>query len=209
MHTTILNELDSIEQILGNLGTAVCIFGSARIALESEAYRIAYQIAERLSNHGYAVISGGGPGIMRAANAGASAGTSQTVGFNIALPFEPLDDRFQDISLVFENFMTRKLAFAKCSHAFIFMPGGMGTLDELFEMLTLMQTKKISRAPIILVGTHFWNGLLKWMRDYLESAQMIDTYEIEEIQLLDDIEEVCAYVASQIPLTTLPNSRAA
>ena len=194
MRTTILKELDNIEQILGNLGTAVCIFGSARIALESEAYRIAYQIAERLSNHGYAVISGGGPGIMRAANAGASAGTSPTVGLNIALPFEPLDDRFQDISLVFENFMTRKLAFAKCSHAFIFMPGGMGTLDELFEMLTLMQTKKISRAPIILVGRYFWNGLLKWMRDYLESAAMIDPYEIEEIQLLDDIDEVCTYI---------------
>ncbi|HEU4776397.1 MAG TPA: TIGR00730 family Rossman fold protein, partial [Telluria sp.] len=177
MHATILKELDSIEQTLGCIGTAVSIFGSARIAPENEVFRLAYDIAERLSNQGYTVISGGGPGIMRAANEGASAGASLTAGFNIALPFEPLDDTYQDISLVFNNFITRKLAFAKCSRAFIVMPGGMGTLDELFEMLTLMQTRKMAKVPVILVGSQFWNGLLGWMRERLEQSGLINPGE--------------------------------
>lgn len=209
MHATILRELDSIEQTLGCIGTAVSIFGSARIAPEREEFRLAYDIAERLSNQGYTVISGGGPGIMRAANEGASAGASLTVGFNIALPFEPLDDTYQDIALVFDNFITRKLAFAKCSSAFIVMPGGMGTLDELFEMLTLMQTRKMAKVPVILVGSQFWNGLLGWMRERLEQSGLINPGELGEISVLDDAEAVAVFIESQIPLIALPNARAA
>lgn len=209
MHATILRELDSIEQTLGCIGTAVSIFGSARIAPESEEFRLAYDIAERLSNQGYTVISGGGPGIMRAANEGARAGASLTVGFNIALPFEPLDDTYQDIALVFDNFITRKLAFAKCSSAFIVMPGGMGTLDELFEMLTLMQTRKMAKVPVILVGSQFWNGLLGWMRERLEQSGLINPGELGEISVLDDAEAVAVFIESQIPLIALPNARAA
>jgi uncharacterized protein (TIGR00730 family) len=209
MHTTILKELDSIEETLGCIGTAVSIFGSARIAPESEVFLLAYQIAKRLSNQGYTVISGGGPGIMRAANEGASAGATQTLGFNIALPFEPLDDTYQDISLVFDNFITRKLAFAKCSSAFVVMPGGMGTLDELFEMLTLMQTRKIAKVPVILVGSQFWHGLLGWMRESLERSGLIKPGELGEIQVLDDADAVSAFIGSQVPLIALQNARAA
>jgi uncharacterized protein (TIGR00730 family) len=209
MHTTILKELDSIEQTLGCIGTAVSIFGSARIAPGSEVYRLAYRIAERLSNQGYTVISGGGPGIMRAANEGASAGSTVTVGFNIALPFEPLDDTYQDISLVFDNFITRKLAFAKCSSAFIVMPGGMGTLDELFEMLTLMQTRKMAKVPVILVGSQFWGGLLRWMQESLEGSGLINPGELSEIEVLDDAEAVSAFIGSHIPLFASRNARSA
>lgn len=209
MHATILRELDCIEQTLGRIGTAVSIFGSARIAPDSEIYRLAYGIAERLSNQGYTVISGGGPGIMRAANEGASAGASQTVGFNIALPFEPLDDTYQDISLVFDNFTTRKLAFAKCSAAFVVMPGGMGTLDELFEMLTLMQTRKMTKVPVVLVGTQFWQGLLGWMRERLEHAGLINPGELAEITVLDDADAVASHIGSQLPRVAMQNARAA
>ncbi|RSZ56412.1 TIGR00730 family Rossman fold protein [Massilia atriviolacea] len=209
MHTTILRELDSIEQTLGRIGPAVSIFGSARIAPGSAVYALAYDIAERLSNLGYTVISGGGPGIMRAANEGASAGASQSIGFNIALPFETLDATYQDISLVFDNFITRKLAFAKCSHAFVVMPGGMGTLDELFEMLTLIQTRKMAKVPVILVGSQFWNGLLEWMRENLESSGLINPGELGDIELLDHADAVCASIGSRIPLIAPENARAA
>lgn len=209
MHTTILKELDSIERTLGCIGPAVSIFGSARIPPGSAVFGLAYCIAERLSNQGYTVISGGGPGIMRAANEGASAGATQTVGFNIALPFEALDDTYQDISLVFDNFITRKLAFAKCSSAFVVMPGGMGTLDELFEMLTLMQTRKMAKVPVILVGSRFWNGLLAWMHDNLERSGLINPGELGEIKVLDDADAVSAYIGSHIPLIAPEKARAA
>lgn len=209
MHTTILRELDSIEQTLGCIGTAVSIFGSARIAPGSDIYRLAYRIAERLSNQGYTVISGGGPGIMRAANEGASAGATQTVGFNIALPFEPLDDTYQDVSLVFDNFITRKHAFARCSSAFVVMPGGMGTLDELFEMLTLMQTRKMAKVPVVLVGSQFWGGLLRWMRDSLEGSGLINSGELSEIEVLDDADTVSDFIGSRIPLLAFENARSA
>lgn len=199
MHATILKELDSIEQIAGRIGPAVSIFGSARIRSDNKIFHLTRDIATRLSGHGYTVISGGGPGIMRAANEGARAGGTPTVGFNITLPFEPLDASQQDISLSFEHFSTRKLAFAKCSRAFIVLPGGMGTLDELFEMLTLMQTKKMAAVPVVLVGSRFWGGLLEWMREQLEDAGLISPGEVDAIQVLDEAEAVAAFIQSRIP----------
>jgi len=199
MHETILRELESIEQLSDRVGTAVSIFGSARIKPGHETFKPTHQIASRLSNEGYTVISGGGPGIMRAANEGARMGRTHTIGFNVVLPFEPADLKFQDISLTFENFFTRKIAFSKYSRAFIAMPGGMGTLDELFEILTLMQTEKIDPVPVVLVGSQFWGGLVDWMRKNLEAANLINTGELDEIRIFDDADSVVDYLKRHVP----------
>ncbi|WP_233837057.1 TIGR00730 family Rossman fold protein [Paraburkholderia sp. ZP32-5] len=199
MHATILRELESIEQLSECVGTAISIFGSARIEPSHEAFKLTYQIASRLSNEGYTVISGGGPGIMRAANEGARTGKTHTIGFNVVLPFEPADFKFQDISLVFENFFTRKIAFCRYSRAFIAMPGGMGTLDELFEILTLIQTEKIDPMPVVLVGSQFWGGLVDWMRNNLETANLISTGELDEIRIFDDADSVVDYLKRHVP----------
>jgi uncharacterized protein (TIGR00730 family) len=201
MHATILRELESIEQLSGRVGTAVSIFGSARIKPGHEIFRLTHQIASGLSSEGYTVISGGGPGIMRAANEGARTGKTHTIGFNVVLPFEPADFQFQDISLVFENFFTRKIAFCKHSSAFIAMPGGMGTLDELFEILTLKQTKKIDPMPVLLVGSQFWGGLVNWMRTSLEAADLISACELNEIRIFDDADSVVNYLKRRLPIS--------
>ena len=143
MYSDIVRELKRAHEVSQKLGAAVSIFGSARVAATSPAFELAREVAYKLAVRGYAVISGGGPGIMRAALEGARAGGSPAVGFNINLPFEPLDIERHDISLTLEHFFTRKFAFCRCSDAFVVMPGGMGTLDELFEILTLMQTNKL------------------------------------------------------------------
>jgi uncharacterized protein (TIGR00730 family) len=203
MHEIIIKELEAIEHIFGKIGTAVSIFGSARIAPDSNLYNLAKQIAACLSDAGYAIISGGGPGLMRAANEGARTGRAKAIGFNIALPFEPLDMRFQDISLTFENFATRKMAFSMCSSAFIVMPGGMGTLDELFEILTLMQTKKIAAAPIVLVGSEFWGGLLTWLREKLERAGLICAGELDAIKIFDDPKQISGFIKSRVRIADI------
>jgi uncharacterized protein (TIGR00730 family) len=206
-HEKILTELENIEKFSGCLGPAVSIFGSARITSNSEIFQLTQEIAFHLSRHGYTVISGGGPGIMRAANEGGRVGGTQTVGFNIALPFEPLDTSAQDIAVVFENFITRKLAFVKCSSAFIVMPGGMGTLDELFEVLTLIQTRRMEPVPVVLVGSRFWNGLVVWMREQLEGAGLINSVELREIQLFDDAETVAAFIKQKVPTKNARTAR--
>ncbi|MBC8748677.1 MULTISPECIES: LOG family protein [Paraburkholderia] len=200
MHAIILRELESIEQLSDRVGTAVSIFGSARIKPGHEIFRLTHQIASGLSSEGYTVISGGGPGIMRAANEGARTGKTCTIGFNVVLPFESADFQFQDISLVFENFFTRKIAFCKHSRAFIAMPGGMGTLDELFEILTLKQTRKLKPVPVVLVGSQFWGGLIDWMRTNLESAGLISAGELDEIRIFDDVDSVVNYLKLRVPI---------
>lgn len=141
---------------------------------------------------------------MRAANQGARTGKTHTIGFNVALPFEPTDFQFQDISLVFENFFTRKLAFCKCSSAFIAMPGGMGTLDELFEILTLKQTGKIAPFPVVLIGSKFWGGLVDWMRANLEAAGLVSAGELNEIEILDDADSIVNYLKRRVPIPDAP-----
>ena len=166
------------------------IFGSARLPRESAEYALAEQIGRRLSDSGFAVISGGGPGIMEAANKGAFAGKSPSVGLNIELPHEQSDNEYQDISLRFRHFFSRKVAFVKYAAAYVVMPGGFGTMDELSEALTLIQTGKTPSMPIVLVGAAFWTGLIDWMRSQMLTRALIAPGDIERMVICDTAEEV-------------------
>lgn len=198
MYSDVVQELQGAHEVSSRLGNAISIFGSARIATDSAVFELARQVAHALSMRGYAVISGGGPGIMRAALEGARAGGSPAIGFNIKLPFEPLDIDQQDISLTFEHFFTRKFAFCRCSDAFVVMPGGMGTLDELFEILTLMQTGKLEPRPVALVGSNFWGGLLQWLRTHPVSSGLIGADEVDSIGICDSADAVVAFLAKRL-----------
>lgn len=165
---------------------SVSIFGSARTSREHKYYQLTEEIARQLSDAGFSVVSGGGPGIMEAANRGAYAGKSPSIGLNIQLPNEQAGNGFQDISISFRHFFSRKVMFVKYAAAYVVMPGGFGTLDELAEILTLVQTGKTRRIPIILVCSHFWEGLLDWFKASLAKEGMIDEADLELIQVLDD-----------------------
>ncbi len=165
---------------------AVTIFGSARTTPQHPYYAQAEEIARRLSDAGFAVISGGGPGIMEAANKGAHAGPSPSVGLNIQLPHEQGANAYQDVEHTFQHFFARKVMFVKQSCAFVMMPGGFGTLDELAEVLTLVQTAKIRKVPLILVNSAFWAGLLDWMRDTLQREGMIGVDDIGLMRVIDE-----------------------
>jgi uncharacterized protein (TIGR00730 family) len=169
---------------------AVAVFGSARMTPQHPYYAVAEDIARRLSQAGFSVISGGGPGIMEAVNKGAFEGPSPSVGLNIQLPHEQGGNRYQDLSYTFQHFFTRKVMFVKLSCAFVMMPGGFGTLDELMEVATLMQTGKIRRVPLILVNSAFWSGLLDWIRGRLVSDGMIGPDDPQMLRVLDDPQEV-------------------
>lgn len=183
---TIMAEFIESTERLSELRPAVSIFGSARIKPEDPNYAIAIDIARRLSDAGLAVISGGGPGIMEAANKGAFEGASSSVGLNIELPHEQRSNEWQDISISFRHFFARKVAFVKYADAYVVLPGGFGTLDELTEVLTLIQTGKSRRIPVILVGTTFWKGLLDWFRTRLVTDGMIDAKDLDLVQLIDE-----------------------
>ena len=169
---------------------SVAVFGSARITPDHPYYAVAEEIGRRLSEAGFSVISGGGPGIMEAVNKGAYAGSSPSVGLNIQLPHEQGGNAYQDVSHTFRHFFARKVMFVKHSCAFVMMPGGFGTLDELMEVLTLVQTKKIRRVPIILVNTGFWSGLLDWVKSQLVADKMIGVDDPKLIQVIDDPQQV-------------------
>jgi len=169
---------------------AVSIFGSARTPSDHPWYRKALEIARLLSDSGFAVISGGGPGIMEAANIGAQAGKAPSIGVNIQLPHEQRPNEFQDISVNFKHFFARKVMFVKYASAYVVMPGGFGTLDELIEILTLIQTGKSRRIPIILVGSDFWRGLLDWMQDALVAAGTINAEDMKLMSVCDDPQKV-------------------
>lgn len=177
---------ERLQQIL----PAVSIFGSARIPPEHAYYKLTEEIARLLSDAGFAVISGGGPGIMEAANKGAYHGKGLSVGLNIQLPHEQSGNPYQDISQTFRHFFARKVMFVKHATAYVVMPGGFGTLDELSEALTLIQTGKSRRIPIILVGTTFWQGLVEWVRQALMAEGMISPDDMELIQLIDEPQEI-------------------
>ncbi len=186
----IIAEFVTATERLRSIHPAVTIWGSARATPGSPTYRLAEDIARRLSDAGFAVISGGGPGIMEAANKGAYAGTSPSVGLNIQLPHEQHANPYQDISHTFQHFFARKVMFTKLSSAFVMMPGGFGTLDELFEALTLVQTGKVRRVPLILVGSEFWGGLTAWMRGRLQADGLVSPGDVELLQVLDDPQAV-------------------
>ena len=186
----IMSEFVEATERLASIRPAVSIFGSARVPHDHAYYMLTEQIARLLSDAGFSVISGGGPGIMEAANKGAFFGKSPSVGLNIQLPMEQSANPYQDISQTFQHFFARKFMFVKFAAAYVVMPGGFGTLDELLEAMTLVQTKKSRRIPIILVHRPFWQGLLDWLRDRLVTEGMISAADLDLVQVIDKPEEV-------------------
>jgi uncharacterized protein (TIGR00730 family) len=186
----IMSEFVEATERLSSIRPAVSIFGSARTPPGSPHYELTLQIARSLSDAGFSVISGGGPGIMEAANKGAYHGKSPSVGLNIQLPHEQKSNPYQDISQSFRHFFARKYMFVRFASAYVVMPGGFGTLDELLEALTLIQTGKSREIPLILVCSHFWNGLIDWFREQLVSEGMIKATDVDLIQVLDEPEQV-------------------
>ena len=186
----IMAEFVEATERLAAIRPAVSIFGSARTAPGSPYYELTEQIARKLSDCGFSVISGGGPGIMEAANKGAFHGKSPSVGLNIQLPHEQHSNGYQDISQTFRHFFARKYMFVKFASAYVVMPGGFGTLDELMEALTLVQTGKSRKIPIILVCEPFWRGLVDWFRERLVAENMISAEDMNLIQVLDTPAEV-------------------
>ena len=186
----IIAEFVTATERLQTIQPAVAIFGSARVTPDHAYYRLTEDIAKRLSEAGFSVISGGGPGIMEAANRGAYAGSSPSVGLNIQLPHEQSANEFQDIAHTFQHFFARKVMFVKMSCAFVMMPGGFGTLDELMEVLTLVQTGKIRKVPVILVGGAYWDGLLQWIKGTLKAQGMIGVEDPGLMQVIDDPQEI-------------------
>jgi uncharacterized protein (TIGR00730 family) len=182
----IIAEFVAATEDLQQVHPAVSIFGSARTKPGHPYYQLAEEVARRLSEAGFSVISGGGPGIMEAANKGAYEGASPSVGLNIQLPHEQSGNPFQDVSHTFQHFFARKVMFVKLSCAFVMMPGGFGTLDELMEVLTLVQTGKIRRLPVILVNSAYWKGLLDWIRDQVLGDGMISPGDLDLVQVIDD-----------------------
>ena len=178
---------------MSKIGPCVSLFGSARLKPGSKYYELATNVAHKVVDQGYGIISGGGPGVMEAANKGAYEGDGTSVGLNIDLPFEQNDNPYidRDKNLYFDYFFVRKVMFVKYAQGFIVMPGGFGTLDELFEALTLIQTEKIDKFPIILVGKEFWQGLLDWVKNMVcEQFQNINPEDLDLIQLVDSEDEV-------------------
>ena len=190
----IMAEFVEATERLAAVRPAVSIFGSARIAPDSRYYQLTEQIARQLSDAGFSVVSGGGPGAMEAANKGAFEGKSLSIGLNIQLPHEQAANHYQDISQSFRHFFARKYMFVKVAAAYVVVPGGFGTLDELLEALTLIQTGKSPHIPLILVGTEFWAGLLDWFRDRLVAEGMIDSGDMNLIQVIDEPEAVVAAI---------------
>lgn len=182
---------------LARIGPCVSIFGSARTEPDSPYYKLAEEIAYKLTQHGYGVITGGGPGIMEAANLGARRGKGVSVGINISLPYEQEPNLFIDPDklITFDHFFVRKVMFMKYAQGFIVLPGGFGTFDELFEALTLIQTGKIGRFPIILMGSDYWEGLIKWIKEVmLEREKNINPEDLELFKVYDTADEAVDYI---------------
>ncbi|WP_435627650.1 TIGR00730 family Rossman fold protein [Candidatus Ferrigenium straubiae] len=190
----IMSEFVSATERLNRIHPAVSIFGSARTKPSQPYYKLTEEIARLLSDAGFSVISGGGPGIMEAANKGAYYGKSPSVGLNIQLPHEQHSNAYQNISQTFQHFFARKVMFVKFTSAYVVMPGGFGTLDELMEALTLVQTGKTRKMPIILVGSHFWGGLIEWFRTALLEEKVISPEDLNLVQVIDDPETVVSAI---------------
>lgn len=185
----IMSEFVEGYEKLSRIGPCVSIFGSARLNSESKYYKLAEEIAFKLTQFGYGIITGGGPGIMEAANLGAKRGKGRSVGINIALPYEQTPNLFVDHDklITFDYFFVRKTMFMKYAQGFIVLPGGFGTFDELFEALTLIQTEKIGRFPIVLVGKDYWSGLVTWIKEsMLEEERCINESDLELFHVVDE-----------------------
>ena len=202
----ILSEFVEGFDALAAIGPAVTIFGSARVKDTDPIYELARTIARRLAESGFAIITGGGPGVMEAANRGCREGGGLSVGCNIELPHEQGLNPYVDLGVEFRYFFARKTMFVKYADAFVILPGGFGTLDELFESLTLIQTGKVRDFPVVLVGSEYWKGLLDWMREVQLPAGAIAAADLDLLQLTDDPDEVVRSSRNtrRGPTTTIP-----
>ncbi len=180
--------VDSFET-LSRLGPAVTIFGSARVRSSDPYYRAAVGLGKKLAEHDFAVITGGGPGIMEAANKGAASANGRSVGLNIELPHEQKGNSYVNVPIHFHYFFARKVCFVKYSMGFVFLPGGFGTLDEFFEIVTLVQTQRISRFPLVLFGSDYWKGLAQWMKAVVGKSKYIGPTDMELFTITDEVPE--------------------
>jgi uncharacterized protein (TIGR00730 family) len=185
--------VESIEE-LSTLGNAVSIFGSARVKPGDPWYQKAEYLAKRLVEKGFSVITGGGPGVMEAANKGAAEGGGKSVGMNIRLPFEQKPNPYANISLDYKYFFIRKVMFIKYAVAYVILPGGYGTMDELTEALTLIQTRRIKSFPVILLGTDYWKGLMDWLSETMLKEDKILSEDLDLIRITDDPDEAVRYI---------------
>ena len=192
----IMAELVDGYEKMAKIGPCVSIFGSARLKEDDEYYKVAVEIAEKITEIGFGIITGGGPGIMEAGNRGARNAGGKSIGLNIELPFEQHFNPYIDknFSLDFNYFFVRKVMFVKYSQGFIVMPGGFGTLDELSEAITLIQTQKIAKFPIVLVGTEFWSGLIDWFKNTLLKNGMISEEDLNLYRIVDTADEAAAHI---------------
>ncbi|QCW49840.1 TIGR00730 family Rossman fold protein [Nocardioides dongxiaopingii] len=181
---------------LADLGPAVCVFGSARTPATDPAYAQGEQVARRLVEEGFAVVTGGGPGAMEAANKGATEAGGVSVGLGIELPFESGLNEWVDLGINFRYFFVRKTMFVKYSQGFVVLPGGIGTLDELFEALTLAQTQKVTAFPVVLLGTAYWSGLVDWLRDTVLADGKISPSDLDRFVVTDDVDEAVALMVA-------------
>ncbi|MBT0551347.1 LOG family protein [Riemerella anatipestifer] len=192
----VMAELVNGYESMVKLGPCVSIFGSARLKEDDPYYQMTVDIAKKITELGFGVITGGGPGIMEAGNRGAFESNGKSIGLNIELPFEQHFNPYisKDYNMTFDYFFVRKVMFVKYSQGFIVMPGGFGTLDELSEALTLIQTRKIGRFPIVLVGSKFWSGLLDWFKDTLLESKLISPEDLNLFRVVDTAEEAVAHI---------------
>jgi uncharacterized protein (TIGR00730 family) len=195
----IMGEFVDGFDVLARIGMAITVFGSARVSEESRYYAAAREVGRGLAERGYAVFTGGGPGVMEAANRGANEAGGLSVGCNIELPHEQSPNPYANLSIDFRYFFVRKTMFVKYSEAFVVFPGGFGTLDELFEALTLIQTGKVKRFPVVLYGSEYWAGLLDWIRERLAVDGMVSADDLALVQVVDSTEEVCAIATGGPP----------
>ncbi len=196
----IMGEFVEGVEALHDLGPAVSIFGSARISEKDPVYKKARLLAKMLAESGFAIITGGGGGVMEAANRGAAEAGGRSAGLNIRLPFEQKPNPYANLKLEFRYFFIRKVMFIKYASAYIVMPGGFGTLDELFEVVTLIQTRRIRPFPIILVGSDHWSGLSQWIRKQLEARGLISEGDMELVEIMDDPEQIVNTIKKMVIL---------
>lgn len=191
--------VESIEE-LSQVGPAVSVFGSARVTPEDPWYRKTEELSKLLALNGFSVITGGGPGIMEAANKGAAEGGGVSVGMNIHLPFEQKPNPFSNVSIDYKYFFIRKVMFVKYAVAYVILPGGFGTMDELFEALTLIQTKRIRSFPVVLMGSDYWGGLLTWMRKSMLKEKKISPEDMDLVQVIDDPKKALRHIQKYVVL---------
>jgi len=190
----IMAEFVEAIETLSKLKNSVSIFGSARVRPDDPYYKKTEYLARRLAENGFSVITGGGPGIMEAANKGASAAGGQSVGMNIRLPYEQKPNPYANTVIEYKYFFIRKVMFVKYAVAYVILPGGFGTMDELFEALTLIQTKRIKGFPVIMMGSEYWQGLLDWIKNTMLHNDKIEPADLEIIQVLDDPDEIVKHI---------------